>query len=47
MIRCEPGLFLVAIGGVNIPFYAMEIKHKLCTEFKIIIGEIGPVEGIL
>jgi hypothetical protein len=45
MLRPDPGFFLLAIGLCNIPFYSMEIKHKLCTEFKMIVGEIGPVEG--
>jgi hypothetical protein len=44
MLRIEPGIFLLFTGLVNIPFYAMEIRHKLCKSLSITVGEIGPVE---
>lgn len=45
MLRLEPGLMLLCIGIVNIPFYTIEIKHIVCQNMKMIISEIGPVEG--
>jgi len=44
MLRLEPYQVLLCVGMVNVPFYAMEMKHILCKDLKIIIGEIGPVE---
>ena len=44
MLRLEPGIWMLGIGIVNVPFYSMEIKHCLCRNFNMIIGEMGPVE---
>lgn len=32
---------------VNVPFYAMEIRHQTCKNLTLIVGEIGPVEAEL
>lgn len=45
MLRLEPGLLMLSIGIINVPFYAMEMKHMICSGLKITVGEIGPVEG--
>ena len=44
MLRVEPGLWIFSIGLVNLPFYAMEIRHYYCKDFIMIVGDIGPVE---
>ena len=44
LIRVEPGIWLFSIGLVNVPFYAMEIRHYYCKDFVMIVGELGPVE---
>ena len=44
MLRIEPGLWIFSIGLVNLPFYAMEIRHYYCKDFVMIVGDIGPVE---
>jgi phosphatidylglycerophosphate synthase len=44
LLRVEPGLWLFSIGLVNLPFYAMEIRHIYCKQFLMIVGELGPVE---
>jgi hypothetical protein len=44
LLRVEPGIWLFSIGLVNVPFFAMEIKHCICKNLQLIIGEIGPVE---
>lgn len=35
---------MFSIGLVNVPFYAMEIRHYYCKDFVMIVGELGPVE---
>jgi phosphatidylglycerophosphate synthase len=32
MLRVEPGLWIFSIGLVNLPFYAMEIRHFYCKD---------------
>jgi hypothetical protein len=44
LLRIEPGLWIFSIGLVNLPFFAMEIRHFHCKDMMMIIGEIGPVE---
>ena len=44
LLRVEPGIWLFSIGLVNVPFYAMEIRHYYCKDFVMIVGELGPVE---
>eukprot|EP00347_Sterkiella_histriomuscorum_P006704 403351756 len=44
MLRLETPLWMCAFSLINVPFYSMEIKHTVCRHFKMIIGEIGPVE---
>lgn len=44
MLRIEPGIGLFSIGLVNVPFFAMEIRHCFCKDIVMIVGEIGPVE---
>jgi phosphatidylglycerophosphate synthase len=44
LIRVEPGIWLFSIGLVNVPFYAMEIRHYYFKDFVMIVGELGPVE---
>ena len=44
MLRVEPGFWILSVGLVNVPFFAMEIRHSFCKEFVMIVGEIGPVE---
>lgn len=43
-MRVEPGLWIFSIGLVNVPFYAMEIRHYFFKDFMMIVGEVGPVE---
>lgn len=44
MLRIEPGLWIFSVGLVNLPFYAMEIRHHYCKDLVMIVGDIGPVE---
>ena len=44
LLRIEPGLWIFSVGLVNLPFYAMEIRHHHCKDMNMIVGEIGPVE---
>lgn len=44
LLRVEPGFWLLSIGLVNLPFYAMEIRHCYFKDFIMIVGELGPVE---
>jgi hypothetical protein len=44
LLKVEPGLMLLSIGLVNLPFYCMEIRHCFCKDFLMIVGEVGPVE---
>ena len=30
--------------GMNIAFFGMELRHKLCHDLVMILGEFGPVE---
>lgn len=44
LLRIEPNLWIFSIGLVNLPFYAMEIRHHHCKDMMMIVGDIGPVE---
>lgn len=44
MLRVDSPKWIISVAVVNLPFYSMEIRHCLCRHFKMIIGEIGPVE---
>jgi len=40
----ETPIQMLGIAMINVPFYSMEIRHTICRHFKMIIGEMGPVE---
>lgn len=45
MLKLKPSLNMVFIGMANVPMYSMEVKFQVFDKLKIIIGEVGPVEG--
>jgi hypothetical protein len=47
LLRIKPGFLLLVLGIINIPMYMMELRHMITTNFKITLGEIGPVESKL
>jgi len=45
MLKFEPGIWMLPVFIVNIPFYTMEINHMLNENLKFTIaGELGPIE---
>lgn len=44
MIKIEPGIGLLAVGLVNVPFYCMEIRHCFFKEIQMAVGDISSVE---
>lgn len=44
MLKVDSPFWILSISFVNLPFYSMEIRHCLVKHFKMIIGEVGPVE---
>lgn len=44
MLQLDSPVWMLGISLINIPFYSMEIRHTVCRHFKMIIGEVGPVE---
>ena len=47
MLRLGNTWWLYIIGIINLPMYSMELKHLVCKNLKMIIGELGPVENEL
>jgi hypothetical protein len=45
MLNLGPSNWLLCTGIINVAFFAMEMRHMMCKDFNIIMGEFGPVEG--
>jgi hypothetical protein len=45
-MRNSPFLWFWTVGWINIPFFSMELKHYICEELVMQVGEAGPVESI-
>ncbi|CDW75744.1 choline ethanolaminephosphotransferase 1 [Stylonychia lemnae] len=44
MLRNDQVFYCISFSLINLPFYTMELKHKVCSNLHMIMGEIGPVE---
>lgn len=44
MLRNTQVFYCIGFSLINVPFYTMEVKHKVCKNLHMIMGEIGPVE---
>lgn len=43
-MKLEPKWGVLTLMIVNVPFYSMEVKHKISNNLNMILGELGAVE---